>query len=56
MLASGPPIGGYSPATRYWASLTVGPEDSLQAMEVDDSVPWDDNVTRAEVGSLCIGL
>lgn len=50
MAASGPPAAGWSPATRAWAAFTAAPDDSLQAIEVDERVPSDDNVTRADFG------
>lgn len=48
---SGPPAAGWRPATRDWASLIEDPDESLQAIDVEDSVPEDDNVTSADDGS-----
>lgn len=51
MDASGPPAAGCKPATCYFAAETGGPEDKEQAIEVEERVPLDLRVSRAEDGS-----
>jgi hypothetical protein len=47
---SGPPAAGWSPATLAFAAAMAGPEESEQAIEVEESVPEALRETRAEEG------
>ena len=51
IVASGPPAAGCKPATFCFAAETVGPEEREQAIEVEERVPLDLRVSRAEDGT-----
>ena len=51
MAASGPPAAGCKPAIFCFAAETAGPEEREQAIEVEERVPLDLSVSRAEDGS-----
>ena len=48
---SGPPAAGCRPATFCFAAETPGPAEREQAIEVEERVPLDFSVSRAEDGS-----
>lgn len=53
----GPPAAGCKPAIFCFAAETAGSEEREQAIEVEERVPLDLRVSRAEDGSdLCWGL
>ena len=55
MSASGPPAAGCSPAIFYLAAETAGPEEREQVIEVEESMPDNLRVRRANDRSvLCL--
>ena len=48
---SGPPAAGWRPAILALAEAMAGPEEREQDIEVEERVPVDLRVTRAEEGS-----